>query len=488
MAEPELFQTNLCGGVSKSYSTEVWICRRGFTARFRIEAADGIEILPSAVGNIPTLLCPQIAQIPKTICVIWIKNLDGSPTMSVTFLQELCVIKGFEFFERIMGNYDVTIIGAGLAGLQCARLLARNGLRVVLVDRKNALDQKIHTTGIFVRRTLVDFDIPEDCLGPPIKHVTLYSPALRSMDLVSENDEFRVGRMGQLYQRYLKQCLLAGVQWLPETSYLGHSSTKGKLTVNLATGAITTRYLIGADGARSRVARDLKLDLNREWIVGVESVLEGAVIDGPPRLLCFLDPELAPGYIAWIAHDGEETHLGVGGYPSRFDPLAALEKFRSRVANIVDLRSAKQIERRAGYIPVGGVLRNIANTNGLLIGDAAGAVSPLTAGGLDPCMRLSAFAAQVVGEFFSSGDLEALSKYSGELFRARFASRLWARRVASSLGQRQLLELGCAILRIPILNRIARHVFFGRGSFPDVKAMGGLLSNTTRFCPKSYRT
>ena len=374
-----------------------------------------------------------------------------------------------------MGNYDVTIIGAGLAGLQCARLLARKGLSVLLVDRKNTLDQKIHTTGIFVRRTLLDFDIPDDCLGPPIRHVTLYSPALRSMEFVSEHDEFSIGRMGQLYQRYLQQCLLAGVQWLPETSYLGHSSTNDKLTVRLSRGEVTTRYLIGADGARSRVARDLQLDLNQEWIVGVESVYEGAVIDGPPRLLCFLDPKLAPGYIAWIAHDGEETHLGVGGYPSRFDPLAALETFCSRVANIIDLQHAKQIERRAGYIPVGGVLRNIANTNGLLIGDAAGAVSPLTAGGLDPCMRLSAFAAQVVSEYLSSGNPQALSIYSGELFRARFASRLWARRVASTFDQRHLVELGCAVLRLPILNRIARHVFFGRGSFPDVEVMAAKL-------------
>ena len=368
-----------------------------------------------------------------------------------------------------MDSFDVTIIGAGLAGLQCARLLARKGLRVLLVDRKSALDQKIHTTGIFVRRTLVDFDLPDDCLGPPIKHVTLYSPAQRSIEFVSEHDEFRIGRMGQLYERYLQQCLLAGVQWLPETSYLGHSSSDGKLAVRLGTATVTTRYLIGADGARSRVARDLKLDVNREWIVGVESVFAGAVSDGPPRLLCFLDPELAPGYIAWIACDGEETHLGVGGYPAHFDPLAALETFRSRVAHLVDLQHAKQIERRAGYIPVGGVLRNIVNTNGLLIGDAAGAVSPLTAGGLDPCMRLSALAAQVAGEYLSTGDPQVLNVYSGELFRARFASRLWARRVAATFRQRQLLELGCVVLRLPLLNRLARHVFFGRGSFPDVE-------------------
>jgi len=365
-------------------------------------------------------------------------------------------------------SYDVTIIGAGLAGLQCARLLARQGLSVLLVDRKNTLDQKVHTTGIFVRRTLVDFDLPEDSLGPPIKHVTLYSPAHRSLELVSQHDEFRIGRMGQLYQRYLQQCLHAGVDWLPQTSYLGHSIANGKLTLRLSSASITTRYLIGADGARSRVARDLKLELNREFIVGVENVFEGAVLDGPPRLLCFLDPKLAPGYIAWIAHDGEETHLGVGGYPSLFDPVTALQDFRSRVEDIIDVGKAKQIESRAGFIPVGGVLGNIANSTGLLIGDAAGAVSPLTAGGLDPCMRLSAFAASVVTEYLSTGDVQALQAYSGELFRSRFASRLWARRIAAGLRQPQLLELGCAVLRLPVFSRLANHVFFGRGSFPDV--------------------
>src|SRR5829696_7229825 len=264
-----------------------------------------------------------------------------------------------------MLNYDVTMIGAGLAGLQCARLLARTGLRVLLVDRKNALDQKIHTTGIFVRRTLVDFDLPDDCLGPPIRHVTLYSPAHRALELVSQHDEFRVGRMGQLYQRYLQQCLHSGVHWLPQTSYLSHSATNGKIAVRFNSGSstrsITTRYLIGADGARSRVARDLNLEQNQEWLVGVESVFHGAMLDGPPRLHCFLDPKLAPGYIAWIAHDGEETHLGVGGYPARFNPASALAKFQTAIADIVDLQKAKQIERRGGYIPVGGVLRNIAN-------------------------------------------------------------------------------------------------------------------------------
>src|SRR4030095_10245946 len=86
-----------------------------------------------------------------------------------------------------MENYDLVIIGAGLAGFQCARLLGNRGLAVLLVDRKETLDVSIHTTGIFVRRTLEDFDIPADCLGPVVRHVSLYSPARRRMDLVSSH-------------------------------------------------------------------------------------------------------------------------------------------------------------------------------------------------------------------------------------------------------------------------------------------------------------
>ena len=371
-----------------------------------------------------------------------------------------------------MEQFDVVIIGAGLAGLQCARLLGQRGLRVLLADRKVSLQNSIHTTGIFVRRTLEDFDFPDHCLGPPVRDVTLYSPARRPMNLVSPHPEFRIGRMGLLYQSCLDNCQRAGLRWLPATKYGGHSLSNNQLIVQLDGNGplqrVKTRYLVGADGASSRVGKGLGLDTNQEWIVGVEEVLTDVPLTGPPRLHCFLDPNIAPGYLAWVVHDGEEVHIGVAGYPTRFDPLHALQAFRNSLNGIVDLRRARVIERRGGRIPVGGVLRRIANKQGLLIGDAAGAVSPLTAGGLDPCMRLSTLAAKVITDYLEHEDPSALEIYSGDLFRARFVSRLWMRRVAATVRQPFLLELGCAAMRLPLLNSFAWHVFFGRGSFPDM--------------------
>jgi flavin-dependent dehydrogenase len=371
-----------------------------------------------------------------------------------------------------MERFDVVVVGAGLAGLQCSRLLGKRGLRVLLIDQKPELNRAIHTTGIFVRRTLEDFHLPADCLGPPVRHVTLYSPARRLMDLVSPHDEFRVGRMGPLYEHFLDDCCRAGARWMPATRYAGHSATNGELIVRMERGglsrAVKARYLVGSDGASSRVGRDLGLDTNREWIVGVEEVLADVPLDGPPRLHCFLDPRLAPGYLAWVVHDGEETHIGVAGYPSLFDPLRSLQEFRSSLKGVLDLRASRLIERRGGRIPVGGVLRRIANQNGMLIGDASGAVSPLTAGGLDPCMRLSTLAAKVIAEYLERNDAGVLDAYSGNLFRARFVSRLWMRRAAATIRNPLLMELGCAAMRLPLLNSFAWHVFFGRGSFPDM--------------------
>ncbi len=419
-----------------------------------------------------------------------------------------------------MKTFDVVIIGAGLAGLQCGKRLAEGNAKVLLVDRKEDLTRGVHTTGIFVRKTFEDFDFPPETLGKPISKVNLYSPKLRSLEMESEKDEFRVGKMGVLYGSLLSECVEAGVEFISGARYVGIRKAKTKntnfstesgsdrvrdgrlvslvqqvattshtdfpLTVKLEKQGesiqVKTKVLIGADGARSRVAKDLDLDENREWIVGYEEIYKGVPLEAEPILHCFLDAKLSPGYLAWITNDGEDSHIGVGGYPSSFNPREALKLFKKDVATqFVNLRSAELVESRGGRIPVGGVLRRIANQRGLLIGDAAGAVSPLTAGGLDPCMRLSKFAAEVILKRIKTNDSRHLLSYSGDMFRAKFTTRLMMRTILKRISYQPLLELGFSFLRGRIGRRIAEKIFFRRGSFPDVE----LGKDSSLFAEKS---
>jgi flavin-dependent dehydrogenase len=355
---------------------------------------------------------------------------------------------------------DVLVVGAGLAGLHTARLLALQGLDVLVVDRRSTLDSGIRTTGIFVRRTLEDFALPAEHLGPAIRRVLLYPPSLRApVELISTRDEFRVADMAGIYAHALARARLAGAR-----VHLG---------VSYPVDGVAARFTVGADGARSTVARRLGLDVNRHVIVGVEEVFPVADSGEPPTFHCVLDPRLAPGYLAWVVDDGRHAHVGLAGRQDRLaGPLPRLLRTFGR--GFGELPAATgPVRRRGGPIPVGGVLRRLVCPDGLLVGDAAGAVSPLTAGGLDPCLRLSELAAAVTGDYLRTGDVSVLRHYDGAALRARFRVRLLMRHALSGVRSPAATEAAFTLLRTPPGRAAASRVLFGDGSFPDSRLSWG---------------
>jgi hypothetical protein len=57
---------------------------------------------------------------------------------------------------------------------------------------------------------------------------------------------------------------------------------------------------------QSNVAREFGLSINRSFLIGVEAELQNVKGIEADRLHCFVDSELAPGYIGWAIP-------GVGG-------------------------------------------------------------------------------------------------------------------------------------------------------------------------------
>ncbi|MCF0082328.1 NAD(P)/FAD-dependent oxidoreductase [Streptomyces lomondensis] len=356
-----------------------------------------------------------------------------------------------------------------MAGLHTATLLARHGHEVLLVDRRTSLAGAIRTTGIFVRKTLDDFPLPPEHLGPPIRRVLLYPPDLRRpVSLVSARDEYRVGDMAPLYTATAATAAAAGVRIALGTRYAGRQDGTFRLVGRDGPTAVSARFVVGADGARSSVARDLALDRNHHLLVGAEEVFDLPGHDEPPTFHCVLDPTLAPGYLAWVINDGEHAHVGVAGYADRFPEglRQALRRFSASAPGLASADRPEAVERRGGPIPVGGVLRRISCADGLLVGDAAGAVSPLTAGGLDPCLRLSEFAAAVLDDALRTGRPDALSPYDGAALRARFRGRLTLRRALAQVRTPAMAAAAFPLLRTPLGRAAAGRVLFGDKSFP----------------------
>jgi flavin-dependent dehydrogenase len=361
---------------------------------------------------------------------------------------------------------DVLVVGAGLAGLHTARLLAERGLDVMVAERRRTLATGIRTTGIFVRRTLDSFDLPDHLFGPGIRDVVLYPPSRRSpVRLTSGRVEYRVADMVGVYAYAHRAAEAAGARVELGLRYAGVS---GELVRFADAPPIAAKFVIGADGAHSRVARDLGLDVNRRFLVGAEIVHPIASGTMVPVFHCVLDPRIAPGYLGWVIDDGKHAHIGIAGYRKamRKGVRHLLEEFAADAPGRFE--PTGPIEGRGGPIPVGGILRRLANPAGLLVGDAAGAVSPLTAGGLDPCLRMSELAAEVTAEYLRTGDPRVLRQYDGNALRTRFRGRLLLRQAFAGIRSTAAAEAAIALMRGRTGGTMAARVLFGDDSFPDV--------------------
>ena len=357
---------------------------------------------------------------------------------------------------------DLVIAGASFAGLICARTAALRGLRTVVIEAKSEPGARIHTTGILVKEAADEVDTPPQ-FSRAIHGVRLYSPSLKSIDLASTDYYFLTTDTAGLIRWFADEARKAGAEIICGRKL--DQAVRFEGGVHLPQFNIATRYLVGADGARSTVARLFDLGRNAKFLTGLEVEYESLPQADPDLLHCFLDTRLARGYLAWVAPAPGFFQVGLATN-DRVKP--DLKAFLAHTEHLFGFAGATVKERRSGLIPCGGPVRPFALQNVLLIGDAAGHVSPLTGGGIRLAFRYGRRAAQLIADHLLRNGPPPEIALAKEL--PGFGKKLALRKVMDIGPPNWLYDL---IIGTAPMRWFARQVYFHHRTAPPVPPQPG---------------
>ena len=347
---------------------------------------------------------------------------------------------------------DVEIVGAGFAGLTCARTCAARGLRTVVRERRRDPGHAVHTTGLLVKEAAEEEDAPHG-VTRRIHGVRLYGPSLRWIDLDALGYYFLATDTPALLRSLADRAIEAGAELRCGETF---------------SGARSGDVLVGADGPRSSVARQAGLGRNRAFLAGVEAEFEG-VAGVDERLHVFLDSQRAPGYIGWVVPGVGLTQVGLA---SRLPARPNLDRFIAQVARVFDFARARRVGTRGGLIPVGGTVHPFATPDVVLVGDAAGLVSPLTAGGIHTALRSGRAAGLAIASHLLDG-----GPTLDVALRGVYPTFAWKRAMRSALDLRPPNVLIDRALESPRFRAFARAVFFHHRGLMTTAAWHDLMAS-----------
>lgn len=286
------------------------------------------------------------------------------------------------------GQWDVTVVGASFGGAACALAARQAGLRVCVLERKRDPGIKLHTTGIIVKEAAEDTTLARipSALVRRVDRVRLYAPNLRDIALQAPGYYFLTTDTPNVMRWMADELRAVGVDLRLMQSFTGASRDGDGWQVE---GLGRTRWLVGADGAKSRVAARAGLGRVQDFLYGIEYEFAGLSLHEPDALHCYLSKRFAPGYIGWATQNpiGVQFGLAFRHQPSRAG-VPDIDGLRARVGEALGIPgSAIPSATRAGLIPCGGAVSPLAAPGVILTGDAAGIVSPVTAGGIHSAWR-----------------------------------------------------------------------------------------------------
>jgi geranylgeranyl diphosphate/geranylgeranyl-bacteriochlorophyllide a reductase len=309
--------------------------------------------------------------------------------------------------------YDAVIIGGGPSGSTAATDLALAGHSVLLIERGGRIKP---CGGAVPPRLLADFDIPQTLLVAKARSARMIAPSGRAVDMpVGE-----IGYVGMVDREEFDEALRerarqSGAERLTATfdkierDDEAHPIVTFRRTRGGPIESVRARVVIGADGARSAVAK--------QCLPGAERIpcvfAYHEIIKSPPRntdqfdsARCdvFYQGRLSPDFYAWVFPHGDTASIGVGSANKGFSLRGAIATMRDDLG----LDRCETLRREGAPIPLKPLKRWDNGADVIVAGDAAGVVAPASGEGIYYAMVGGRFVADAASAFLKTGDAKQL--------------------------------------------------------------------------------